>query len=310
MAGSRLVLAIGAGSAFLFSVALLIAGIVAENARLFLIGSVVVVVLGAAGGGLVLIYLRRIAGRLSGLDTELRRAREQVDRIRRRVDGQAKERRDEQRVSRHDSIRDAAALLALHDLLPTPAEHVPLTGYSALPATVLHLVQQVAELPAGSTIVELGSGASTVWMALAAMQRDDGISIVSLDHDAEFARVTRRSLARNGVADLVDLRVADLVPMSTAQGEQLWYSPETWQSLSNVGLVFVDGPPGATGPMARYPALEALSSTLAPGALIVLDDTERPDERAIVEAWLAMDLPRGAAEIVELRERTTIIRVP
>lgn len=210
---------------------------------------------------------------------------------------------------RHDVLRDAQALRVLHDALPSNGEHVPLTSYSALPATALMLTEYVRELPSGSTIVELGSGATTLWLALAARRRGDDVSIVSLDTSADWAAVTRRALERNGVDALVDLRVADLVTVSTIEGEQPWYDPSGWSDLHDIDLLFVDGPPGATAPLARFPAVELIGPRLAAGAIVVLDDTDRADEQQIVQRWLAAELPAGRLRPLEQRERTVSMRL-
>jgi hypothetical protein len=38
--------------------------------------------------------------------------------------------------------------------------------------------------------------------------------------------------------------------------------------------------------MARYPALHVLESQLAPNAVVILDDADRPDEQGIVRRWI------------------------
>ena len=56
-------------------------------------------------------------------------------------------------------------------------------------------------------------------------------------------------------------------------------------------LVIVDGPPGATGPQARYPALPALLDAIPADpahplqVILLLDDMIRPDEQATAVAW-------------------------
>jgi hypothetical protein len=51
--------------------------------------------------------------------------------------------------------------------------------------------------------------------------------------------------------------------------------------------LLVDGPPaGEPGSeRSRYPAVPALADRLAAGALIVLDDIDRPGEQWVLEAW-------------------------
>lgn len=78
--------------------------------------------------------------------------------------------------------------------------------------------------------------------------------------------------------------------------EYPWYAHRAVEDLSDIGVLFVDGPPGAAGPQARYPALPLLLPRCAPRATIVLDDAHRTDESALSDRWLA--------EFPEL-ERTT-----
>jgi predicted O-methyltransferase YrrM len=211
---------------------------------------------------------------------------------------------------RHHVIRDVSALLTLHDLYPTPGEHVPLTSWSAFPATALMLAKHVRELPPNSLVLELGSGATTLWMALASQRRGGDVRIVSLEASADFAEVTRTAVRRNDVEDLVEVRVGNLESVTTERGEQEWYAKETWQSLTDVALLFVDGPPGSTGPHARYPAVEMLASRLARGAIVVLDDIDRDDEQGALQHWLAIEREGNHAVVIEQRENAVALRLP
>ena len=66
-----------------------------------------------------------------------------------------------------------------------------------------------------------------------------------------------------------------------------------WFTLTNLStdapfdFLLVDSRPGTWPPLIRYPALPLLQEHLAENARILVDDTNRPDERAIVERWLA-----------------------
>ena len=59
-------------------------------------------------------------------------------------------------------------------------------------------------------------------------------------------------------------------------------------------LVIVDGPPEATGPFARYPALELVLQALPRqrGAYL-MDDYRRPGEQEIARRWRAFLSARG-----------------
>lgn len=210
---------------------------------------------------------------------------------------------------RHDIIRDVNALLTLDHAYGTGCEGVPLTNYSALPATAVLITEYIRALPPSSLVVELGSGTTTLWTALAMRARGNDLRFVSLEASEEWAAITRAALERNGVGGIVDLRVGDLSPMATREGDQMWYPNSLWEDLSDIDLVIVDGPPGDTGKLARYPVVETLGPRLRNGAVIVMDDTNRRDEKRIVELWIETPLPRGQVGVLEERERTTALRL-
>jgi len=303
---------------YAIGVGLIVAGVLVDGRGLVAAGIAVVALFAGASFLLLLRYARHAAGAADGLSDRLASSlRSTEGRLVKRIDGV------DQRLSRSDSgmkdrlwmlrsdvIRDTAAQLALHQLLPVPAERMPLTDFSALPATVLNLVQHVRELPAFSTIVEIGSGQTTVWMALEARRRDAGLRIVTIESDAGYAATTRRILERNGVADLVELRVVELTPMATAFGEQLWYDRSAWEDLEEVALLFVDGPVFKVGPKPRYPVFEAFRGRIAPGGLVIHDDIYRDGMAETLEAWQALDIGGRSPEIVEERERTAVLRFP
>jgi hypothetical protein len=77
-----------------------------------------------------------------------------------------------------------------------------------------------------------------------------------------------------------------LEPVTIEAEDFLWYSKSSYQDLSGIDLLLVDGPPGATGPKARFPAYPVLKASLSSRAVLILDDTVRRDERRIAETWL------------------------
>ena len=209
---------------------------------------------------------------------------------------------------RHDVIRDVDSLLSLHLLGGPVASGTPLTNYSALPQTCALLRDEVSQLSDGALVVELGGGATTVWMALAVRASGKQVRIVSLDSSSEWVEVTRAALRRNGVENLVDLRYAQLAPGS--DGVTSWYSPEAWGDLRDIDLLVVDGPPGASAPTARLPVVDALGARMALQGRVVLDDVDRAPEQAMLDAWLALrfDDDRGAGwRVVDRRERVVLL---
>jgi hypothetical protein len=126
-------------------------------------------------------------------------------------------------------------------------------------------------------VVECGSGLSTLLLGLAASVARR--PIVSLEHEALWATRVRNAIPVAAAAH-VDLRVAPL----RSYGDFDWYSIEAREIPDGVGFVVCDGPPGATRG-GRYGAAAVLNPYLGRGCILMLDDSQRPEEREIMARW-------------------------
>ena len=50
-------------------------------------------------------------------------------------------------------------------------------------------------------------------------------------------------------------------------------------------MLVLDSPPMRLAKHARLPAMEVFAPHLGPGAIVLLDDAKRPDERQILKEW-------------------------
>jgi predicted O-methyltransferase YrrM len=133
-----------------------------------------------------------------------------------------------------------------------------------------------------ATVVECGSGLSTVRIARALSAGH----VHALEHDPHWAATTRAALADEGLTEFATVIDAPLVDG--------WYDRAALERLPAEGieLLLVDGPPAGEPEIERrrYPALPMLAGRLAPNAVILLDDADRPGERWALDRWLA-ELP-------------------
>jgi len=164
-----------------------------------------------------------------------------------------------------------------------PRAPMPSSGQWALDPTGLLGVLHLIERHRPRLVVELGSGTSTVWIAYA-LERLGG-RIVSLDHDPQYADKTRAMLEAHGLTAVAEVRDAPLRPISVRGDDYSWYSVDAVSDLDGIDLLLVDGPPAAIGPMARFPALDALRDRFAATAMVVLDDVSRDDEQETMRRW-------------------------
>ena len=73
-------------------------------------------------------------------------------------------------------------------------------------------------------------------------------------------------------------------------------------------LLVVDGPPGYSASMARYPAVPLLGPIMRPGAKVVLDDYKRTDKKNAVAQWRQLH-PEWLLEELPHKKGTAVLTV-
>jgi predicted O-methyltransferase YrrM len=262
--------------------------------------TVALMALGPVLGGLLLLIRHNLelARRIGNLAVESTRTVETVRRVETGIWEVKKE--IKQTFRQTEALQNLSAVLPVTDVLPATR------GWAASPDLLVVLVDLViSQRP--SLVVECGSGASTLWLALA--MRRFGIEgrVVALDHDPVFGDKTCDLLARHGVGDLAEVRDAPLESFGLEGETYSWYARRAWEDLNGIDLLFVDGPPATTGHQARYPALPLLASSLSPVATTVLDDLIVPDMQKVLRLWLDA-YPDFEAEILPLEKQAAVLR--
>ncbi len=267
--------------------------------------TVALMALGPLFGGLLLLIRHSLdlASRIGNLASESTRTLDTVRRvgagIEKRIEKEIRE--ESKRTFRQlEALQNLSAVLPANDVLPASR------GWAASPDLLAVLVDLViAERP--SLVVECGSGASTLWLALAMRRFEIDGRIIALDHDPVFGGKTRDLLARHDVRDLAEVRDAPLESFSLDGETYPWYARRAWEDLTGIDLLFVDGPPAATGHQARYPALPLLSGSLSPVATAVLDDLVVPDMQKVLRRWLDA-YPDFGSELLPLEKQAAVLR--
>jgi hypothetical protein len=169
------------------------------------------------------------------------------------------------------------ALLGADVFLPRPSRW-------SLESSALTLLFREIEQRKPKLVVELGSGLSSVAMALKLRELACG-RLVSIDHDAAFAEQSRSWLALNGLDGVAEVRVASLRPGAAGVDRPPWYDTAALADLAEVDLLVVDGPPMPVHDRIRAPALSFFKDRFAADWLLFLDDADRPGERAFLREW-------------------------
>ncbi|MBD8080775.1 class I SAM-dependent methyltransferase [Cellulosimicrobium arenosum] len=222
--------------------------------------------------------LDEVSAKLAGLDSDLRHLRKRVESVRNLA----------QEARPGKLLTQVQALEQLRDKFDVSGPLPDVGGWALDPTALLWLIDEI-EQRRPEHVVECGSGTSTFWIAMALRQNGRG-QVISLDHLEEFAVRTRSVLERHGLTEVAEVRHAPLIATQTPRGEFQWYgvNPAT---VGPIDLLVVDGPPEATGPLARYPALPLLHGSLTADARVLVDDVHRDDEKQAIEHWLE-ELPR------------------
>ncbi|WP_157987433.1 class I SAM-dependent methyltransferase [Jiangella endophytica] len=196
-------------------------------------------------------------------------------------DRRMQDKRQAAELARH--VRQTEALIQLYDRVQ-PRAAMPSSGGWALDPTGVLTLLEVVRQRRPELVLELGSGTSTLWVGYVLQQLGAG-RVVAIDHEERFAELTRANVAAHGLDDVIDVRVAALTDPGLPTHETPWYDHAAMADLRDIDLLVVDGPPKATGPMARYPAVPVLAGQLRDDAVVALDDATRPDEREVWHRW-------------------------
>lgn len=190
----------------------------------------------------------------------------------------------------NDVVLEIRDIKAMQQLAPLYDGYLPWSGASLRPTTIAYLLNDIT-IHRRTSIVECGSGLSTIFMAtqLERLGRDTGF--VSIDHDETWQDIIRSELDRRGVSHRVTLVHAPLVESEHAWDKRsLWYDTGILDRecpSEGIDLLFVDGPPANKSGLshARYPALPWFESRLESGCKVILDDGRRRGETEIANRW-------------------------
>lgn len=247
-----------------------------------------------------------------GLHGDGRAIRGEVAELRRLVKGLANRIDNEVRQAHDATTRTLDALLATYRLLPEDAVLPPLAtpfGGWSISADLARLIAELVGRTRPRRVLDVGSGTTTVLLGYLLREHGPG-TVVSLDHDPIFYAETLEALTDRGLDTVVDLRYAPLVDFQVEGQTVRWYDPVAIEDVHGLDLVVVDGPPGSTSPMARWPAGPLMLPRCSEGAVFVLDDTVRDDELAVVDAWVEA----GSLELLHTevwhRRAATVLRRP
>jgi predicted O-methyltransferase YrrM len=186
-------------------------------------------------------------------------------------------------VKRVSDERAMQALTGIYRLL-SPTRPLPYFRNAALSTdTILdyiHLIEQLRP----KTIVELGSGSSTIVAAYQLKKNGNG-RVIALDHDERWGGITSDWLMEHELTSWAEVRIAPLEPAIIDGKSYKWYKLKKLEDVEIIDLLLIDGPPDIYGLGLRYPGLHYLATRLGENGVIVVDDCIMPRWKDSVVKW-------------------------
>ena len=202
----------------------------------------------------------------------------------RRITKNIDEIRNEMNQKRKNEYLQVESLQWLYTTLRPNAPLPNTRGWAASP-DFLKLISEIILTEKPQFILEVGSGVSTLVSAYCLKQVGRGGKIVTLEHDPVYANTSKSHLLQHNLQDFATVIYAPLTETSINGKNWLWYKMDNVKLDRPIDFLIIDGPPEATQKLARYPALPILFNRLKNGAIVILDDGNRNDEKEAVRLW-------------------------
>lgn len=166
--------------------------------------------------------------------------------------------------------------------------YIPFTTFSFRPFCLNVILNDII-INHRKSIIEFGSGISTVLIGRLIKKNDLHTTIISFEHNDVWVDVMKKMLKNEQLDDVVQIVHAPLKESAFSTFSP-WYDPEVIEnSIENnrFDLVVVDGPPAweKAKEKARYPALPFLKERLTDTFCILLDDANRAGEKNVLQLW-------------------------
>lgn len=179
--------------------------------------------------------------------------------------------------------------LALIQPLLQSYPFIPLTTSSIKPNNLAFLLNDVT-LNQRKSILEFGSGISTILMGRLIRKNGLDCKIISVEHDKDWIEFVQGYIDKDGTHEAVQMIYAPLTRSENALDENAWYDTRVLEkSVQGIkfDMVVIDGPPAwePNKDRARYPAFSFIWNRLCSKAIVCLDDANRDGEKDILAKW-------------------------
>ncbi len=162
---------------------------------------------------------------------------------------------------------------------------LPYNIWSISPSAMMTIVNHIL-INDVKTIVEFGTGISTIFLNNLSKKNKLGLKIISIDHDENWQKTIRE---KYGVDDVTFIHCPLTSKMSFEGNEYHWYDINKLQGIEKetVDFIIIDGPIGSQSPYERAGAFEFFKSELSRKSFsCFLDDTNQGPLKHVMAAYL------------------------
>jgi hypothetical protein len=223
-------------------------------------------------------------------------------------------RRHDRRVDHLAMRNDYRQIEAWVSLQRFVKSDLPISGlrWGAISPDLAEIVCKEVMTRNPSLVVECGAGISTVIVGCVMKGSGKG-KLISLEHDAVWAERVNSWITLHSLGDQVTVLYAPLTEQSFEDRKALWYDVAGLKNLLEseevraIEMLFVDGPPESIANDIRRPAVPLLQRWFSKNCIIIVDDTNRPRERHIVQDWCRF--LKASSEWITTEKGAAIIRL-
>ena len=135
-------------------------------------------------------------------------------------------------------------------------------------------------------VLDLGSGLTTL-IAGYALRKNGSGRLEAWEHMEKYADRTRQLISRHRLENWVSVTHSPLEE-TLIEGKPYYWFRRRPSATQTIDFLIVDSPPGSVCRESRFPAVPILKPHLASEWTIILDDTDREDEKSIEHQWKAL----------------------
>jgi len=172
------------------------------------------------------------------------------------------------------------------------------TKWSIFPDSLYRILITIAQMKP-NYIVEMGSGASTLYIGLLLKKIGSG-KLITLEDNEKYYVEVEKAINKHEIKYQVDLNYCPLVPLNVGSSfHGHWYDTTDITFPSNIEVLVVDGPYGHAHDIARYPAYPLLDNKLSDNSVIFLDDGNRKKKKRISSMWKEYSKGKLRSELID-----------